>query len=204
MKLYSEIASKISNTDFNKITERAEQHFITVFNNIKNLHIKKINKLLNPIEEETAEMTKDCDKWLINLTDTVIPENIKNVLRLGQNFTPVVEPSKAPLEKIICDVESVLINKNNDETTTELRNRFVNILTNYKFGNIHKKILTKEDIRLNKAIKTANNFIKTNNNLIITRADKGNITVVMNRYNYFEKGEEMLLNESISTKYNKN
>jgi len=51
---------------------------------------------------------------------------------------------------------------------------------------------------------TSQSFLKMNQNLIITRADKGNITVALDRDIYIQKVEELLCDEETYVLINKN
>jgi len=68
------------------------------------------------------------------------------------------------------------------------------------------KSLYKEstDIQIIDLIKITNKFIKNNLNIIFTRADKGNITVALEKSEYLNKIEEMLNDTETYEKVNKN
>jgi len=55
------------------------------------------------------------------------------------------------------------------------------------------------DPKIINLVKTTNKFIKNNPNLIYTRADKGNITVTLNKSDYINKIEEMLSDKETYT-----
>jgi len=70
----------------------------------------------------------------------------------------------------------------------KIRNRSVPLLHNLTSFSVYKDRNEREILRL---INTTNKFIKMNPNIIYTRADKGNITVALNKKDYINKMEEM-------------
>ncbi|EFN60903.1 hypothetical protein EAG_00282, partial [Camponotus floridanus] len=109
----------------------------------------------------------------INLSSTQIPDNIKSFLQLGENFSlPVTNKTKLTTEFII-NFENNLVKLPHDKRSA-VRNKFTRVINSipsyqYPLTKTHKWLL-----HLNKVTR---NFLNDNQNLIITRADKGNITV---------------------------
>lgn len=124
------------------------------------------------------------NKWLVNLTNINVPENEKQILSLGQNFNPPM--LKIPYEHIIASIESSIYNCQDSERN-EIRNKTVNIITNFKNkGNIK---LNKNEYKLRKNVKLTKEFLSKNPTVLVTNAGKGNATVLIDKTEYTEKME---------------
>ena len=121
--------------------------------------------------------------WLYNFTDVTIPINVIKILQLGPKFCH--QFGNIPREKIISDLEYSLSRiSSRDETKLETRKRMAGLLSwlqNY----IHKKFDC-NFISKQKFIQTAQ-FFKTNTQIIVTKADKGNATVLLDKADYTRK-----------------
>jgi len=140
------------------------------------------------------------DKWFINLSSTTIPENITSLLQLGDNFSLPVTSVTELATKFVINYENNL-RKLPTAKRVDIRNRstgIVNSLRTYRYPhfNTYRNLL-----RLNDLTKS---FLKMNQNLIITRADKGNITVALDRDMYIQKVEELLCDEETYVLINRN
>ncbi|KAI4463179.1 hypothetical protein MML48_4g00019260 [Holotrichia oblita] len=130
-----------------------------VNSNIKKaIFLKENNKNYYPILQED---------WIINLTDIIIPENVKLIISLGPKFS--VDVNHIPLDDLICNIEYIIQNSVVPNKQNTLRNKLVNIITNYKNrrNNKHK------DTDLNRMLKETKKFLSNNRDIIITKADKG-------------------------------
>lgn len=94
---------------------------------------------------------------------------------------------------MISEFEGAIAYLNDDsELKTEMRNEFVNIITNHKQKSNARESLTMKDRKMLNNIKLTKTFLNDNPDLVIIRADKGNVTVVMHHNDYIEKMESML------------
>lgn len=73
-----------------------------------------------------------------------------------------------------------------------IRNRSLHIINNFLSSPPTPSAI---DLHITRIKKTTNRFIKNHPDLVITRADKRNVTVVLNRADYIQK-MKMLLNDS--------
>ena len=127
--------------------------------------------------------------WLINLTDINIPDKVKYILQLGQRFNlPNIITDK---EKITCEfikhIESNIFNL--DERTKNLiRKDIIPVLNRIKYSSPNSLV----DSKIKQGLKELNVFLKNNPGLLITKADKGNTTVIMTFKNYLEKMHDVL------------
>jgi hypothetical protein len=180
--------------DFNHFEESvvasSEKHFVAV----KKTQISKFQRILetsiNPRGDPPT--TNDTKKWLVNLTETTIPEDVQQVLKLGDKFSVPILNKKIPVEDIISSVESTIY-RFDDEVKIEIRNKFTNILTNFK-QNPDK--FSPHEVSFSKLHKKAQIFLKDHPELLVLSADKGNVTVIMNRIEYSEKVEVLLSDRS--------
>lgn len=134
------------------------------------------------------------------MSSTHVPENIKSFLQLGGNFSlPVTNKTKLTTDFII-NFENNL-RKLSPVKRSSIRNRSTNIINSipsyqYPLTKAHNELLHLNFI--------TNNFLKDNHNLIITRADKGNITVALDKDKYIRDIEELLKDERTYIVVNRN
>ncbi|KAM0728324.1 hypothetical protein ACS0PU_005106 [Formica fusca] len=129
------------------------------------------------------------DKWFKNLSLTPIPEDVQSLLQLGENFSlPFSNKGKLTTE-FIKNIEYNLM-KLSPATQITIRNRSINIINNLPLYSYPKCDF---NIYIKQLVSTCKLFFKQHDNLIVTHADKGNITVVLDKQEYFHKIEEMLM-----------
>lgn len=155
------------------------------FHKIKNTNMNKLKNL----EHQTVINIKVKDNWLKNLSDVEIPNDIKIFLSLGLKFCIPPTFREVSVSRILADIE-VLISKFNDEKKNRFRAQVTNILTNF----LHKP--NKRNSYFNELFNKSKHFLKEHPELIITRSDKGNVTVIMNKTQYKEKSLEILNDEN--------
>lgn len=138
------------------------------------------------------------ENWLVNLTDCSIPTNVKQFLSLGHNFA-IDESLKSFSPQIfISEFEKGLQCLPRDkykEQIDSFRSAFVNIMLNHAHY-----------LRGKKPDPTANvikRFLKDNKDLLVTRADKGQVTVLLDRNAYLTAGLDLLNDQSTYTKLQK-
>jgi len=105
---------------------------------------------------------------------------VQGLLQLGDNFSLPKTNKKKMIIKFIKNIETN-INKLPVPTQTFMRNKFISILnglarSSYFLNEFEKQIIANR--------KVTNQYIKNNPNLLITRADKGNITVALDKDYY--------------------
>lgn len=128
-------------------------------------------------------------KWFVNLSSIQIPEDVQCLLQLGDNFSlPFSNRDKLTMD-FIKNIECSLT-KLPSATQITIRNRSINIinnLPNYSFPE------SDFNTYIRHLFSSCKEFFKRNDNLIVTRADKGNITVALDKHEYFNKIEELLM-----------
>lgn len=153
-------------------------------------------------QETTHNINEINKKWFINLTNEHIPIETSSLLQLGEKFNiPSVVNKRKAICEFIKDVESnnKKYNMNNQIT---IRNTSIPLFHN--FIQNKTKPLSDMETRILKQYNKTLKFTTENPNIIYTRADKGNITVALNKDSYIRNIEDMLKDESIYTIIKKN
>jgi len=141
------------------------------------------------------------NKWFINLINITIPEKVSNLLQLGGKFGLPINRfyKKNAIHEFIKDVE--LYNRHVSE---DVKSKIRNITIPFFHRLIHNK--KSEKMREKRLIELKNatvKFCKSNPNVIFTRADKGNVTVAIDRIDYLNKIETLLQDQNTYMLINK-
>lgn len=131
--------------------------------------------------------------WFKNCSNILIPQNVKNFLALGPNFSLTPHKVSVYIPNLLTDVEYAITNSSlDDKQTQDFRAKACNIFQNHLQNttyNRHRKFLPRDLISSSK--ETASFLRDHHDDLIITRSDKGNFTVALSRSEYFEKLEQL-------------
>jgi len=185
---------KIKPITYNVITNKGNYKIINTF------HINPVltnNKTLTNIKIEPSQFFQDLSvplnntntRWFRNLSDIHIPEEVFKLLQFGDKFSlSVLYNKKLAIHEVIKDVESN-IKKSCLENQTRIRNMIIPQFHNF----LHIK-LPKNNIndKLTSLLNYTIDFHQKNPEIIFTWADKGNITVALNRNTYIKKMEKLL------------
>lgn len=168
----------IQNIYFDRYEKQIIKKSITKFNWLNNKYYNfKFNETIN-------------EKWIKNLTKKSIPEDVLYFLSLGEKYYINPNDKSKIIEETLTLVEDKIdlipLGKRND-----FRGRLSNGLQNYLHNNYN--IFSNSIIR-NIGMKT-HNFLKQNKDIIVCKADKGNVTVILDKKEYDEKCLS-LLNDS--------
>jgi len=129
------------------------------------------------------------ESWFINLSNSHIPKQVSNLLQLGDKFSlPIVSNKKQAIHEVIKDMENNIKNFH-VENQTRMRNTIIPQFHKFLHIKPPKNNITE---RLTHLLKNTIKFNRNNPDIIFTRADKGNITVALNRSSYLKKMEELL------------
>jgi len=180
------------------------------FNNCKfKTKVKLINKY-NRLKYQQLDSYKkffefDNSKWIINNCSIEIPENISRILSLGERFgLPVNANDKKDCKDITLSVIK------NFETSTykfpeksleKTRAMFVNSLNKHLYSSKHLNYI---DAYILREVNKCKKFLKNNDEVFVTRADKGQITVTMDKEKYIEQMNNNLNDANTYRKINKN
>lgn len=110
------------------------------------------------------------------------------VLSLGHTYN-LPRKNSIPFEDMIVDIEFGLISIEEQIQRSIVRNEICYIMTNFKHRpnklSVEQKILSKQ-------LRECKLFLNEHDDIMITRADKGNITVVMDQEEYRNKMQSLL------------
>jgi len=118
----------------------------------------------------------------VNLSSTNIPEDVQCLLQLRNNFNL---PPKKNSQRLIFDLVKIIesnLFKLDPGRVADIRNSAVQFLE--KFLSSPPPLSEIERSLLNMS-RLAREFLADHPDLIITRADKGNTTVALDKYTYF-------------------
>lgn len=191
------------NININKLKPILPSNTLNDFLKFENLKYEKTfnlkrrnneNKIKNILCQITDNKTKiNTTKWLDNISDTDIPQDITEVLALGENFSlPITNEKQIPITEYIACIESVIQDKPN-EIQNSIRADVTNVITNHKLTVRHKKIKTTNfQNNIQKKITKTKQFLKINPQIIVIKSDKSKKTVVMNLSEYENKMNNLL------------
>ncbi|XP_011858700.1 PREDICTED: uncharacterized protein LOC105556227, partial [Vollenhovia emeryi] len=123
------------------------------------------------------------NKWLINLSPIQIPPQVQSLLQLAERFClPVINKNKI-IPEVIKSIENNVHRFPIDKREI-IRGRSFPIINNIAYHINH----TSENERfLLDSVQKTRDFLHDNPNIIVTRADKGHTTVIMERDMYTNK-----------------
>jgi len=127
----------------------------------------------------------DNSKWIVNNSGKNIPETVTRFLSLGDRFAL---PTNLKDKKDKMDVALNVVKnfeaasyKFPDRLVDKVRSLIVNSLSSNLFRNKHVKFL---DAHIHKEYSKCKNFLKNNDDLLVTKADKGQVTVILDKNDY--------------------
>ncbi|XP_025266911.1 uncharacterized protein LOC112638816 [Camponotus floridanus] len=167
-----------------------------------NLEIKDLNSKydtsLNPFNNI------DKTGWLINISNKNIPDRVSELLSLGDNFgLPLLQShAKDRVNVVLETLKNLEINYNRIPVTViaSTRNSVANSLNRFLCEKRHVNCIDRYVLG---SLSLCKQFLHNNDDLFVTRADKGQVTVVMNKTDYVEKMEALLNDQSTYRKLNK-
>ena len=139
------------------------------------------------------------DNWFVNLSSISIPDNIQSLLQLGNNFSLPVRKLNNLTTDFIKNIENNIWKLPN-EIRSNIREKSTSIINRLPSHSIptHKNV--KDLIELAHLTKT---FLINNPDLILTRADKGNTTVALDKHKYIINIERLLCDTDTYSKVKK-
>jgi len=120
---------------------------------------------------------------MVNLSNKIIPLEVSNLLQLGEGFSfPIFNNKREAVIEFIKDVEGKELRYNNNQRL-KIRNTVVTQLQ--KFMN-NKQQVNNIHMEFNRLMQVTKFFCNNNTDIIFTKADKGNITVTLDRAHYIQ------------------
>ncbi|XP_046608717.1 uncharacterized protein LOC124299507 [Neodiprion virginianus] len=169
IELPVEVSKKFFDTQYLKLEP--------AFNTYKTANINKLANLINNKKRLNSNpIDPTSENWIVNLSNTDIPVNVIDVLKMGPKYGIPFKNNRIPTKKLISDFESKIscIPSNSRNTA---RQDFTNTIK--KFINTPAPLYADKNV-LHK-IKETKIFQNNNQDLLFLKADKGNKTVVMNK-----------------------
>ncbi|EFN63478.1 hypothetical protein EAG_07003, partial [Camponotus floridanus] len=121
-------------------------------------------------------------------SSATIPEDVVGFLQLGDNFSLPIKNKKSVILEFIKNFEYSL-NKLPLNKRSEFRNKSMSLLNAISSYSYQNNAINNCLLELHQKTK---NFLTENPNIIVTRADKGNTTVALNRDDYIKNVEKLL------------
>ncbi|KAJ8977218.1 hypothetical protein NQ317_002470 [Molorchus minor] len=168
-QLQIQLENKVPNNMLTEFIRRQTIKYNIEFHKIKNTNINKLKNL----EQQSLTDIKP------------YPPDIMTFLSLGAKFCLPPKVQDVPIKQFLADVEN-LISSFNDEKQNIFRAQITNILTNF----IHKP--SKRNSYLNYLFIKTNKFLHEHPELIVTKSDKGNVTVLLTKDTYDQKSLDIL------------
>jgi len=172
----------------------------------KRILIKKFNKIKLVQNTDYKNLFNfDNSKWVVNNYSKIIPEPVKKFVSLGDKFAlPLnVKDSKDKIDTTFAFVKNfeASCHKIPEKVVDKVRSSFVNSLKKNLNSN---KYLNYIDTQIYKEYVKCKKFLKNNDDIFVTRADKGQVTVLMDKNVYIKQMEEILKDDSTYRPLSKN
>lgn len=148
---------------------------------IRTRHKRKFNVLQQKLRKELD--IKENSGWFVNKTRFDIPENVEWLLSHGKKFSVPQKKEEFPLLKYIADGEECVKTLDDKEDQEIARNKLTYMVENF----MNKQQLNSRDKYTIRTMGETKKFLKENSEIIIVEADKGNVTVAMERKDYEER-----------------
>ena len=167
--------------DLERVSELVARRFAQRVYSVKVRQIRKFNKLLlaqdRPTNTPRFENSQNLVKPIVNLSDRVLTKEEENLLNKGLNYN--ISPGILKPLDVIPAVEEALTSLPASEANNA-RLQISKILTNQKPQKSNLTTTEKEALKA----------LRSDRSIIVTKSDKGNQIVVMNREDYDQKAEE--------------
>ena len=178
-----------------KLYKLAPRHTINQFighikQSTQHKTIYKLNKKYKKLEAAQTPTVSFNEELLKNLTTRIIPKDVK--------FAVQETRYDVPINRLIADVEHIITSNKDTENHNLNRGKASNIIANHLYKNNHfttRKQLVRE------AYKATKSFIQQNPVIIITKADKGNVTIAMYKTDYNKSMDASMTKQSIDVSH---
>lgn len=193
--LADKLKTILSAEHFADFKSNVKTGYESIFNEVTSGHMTRFDKLMQP---HMAGLNVNIDKWLLNLTDLILPWYVENTLALGDRFNLPTNNEEFPAVQFICNFEPKLqcLGKT---YRVNLRNKVCNIINNFKKSPTRHDTID-EIVKSNHA--ATKKFLERHPQLLVLNADKGNVTVVMYRTDYVNKMSQLLEDDKTYLKIN--
>ena len=181
--LISALSNELDPVLLNDFIVAQRRTFNNIFKKIKHRQVAKLCKLR---DSRTDIHCMTNDSWIVNRSSTAVPPDISSFLALGPGFwLPDRLQREEDVYGLLADVEQI-VKLAVPEERNILRARATQQITTHI-----NRTRSKTHFLANLEIRTSK-FLKENPNLIVTKADKGKVTVLLNKEDYDEKSRTLL------------
>lgn len=185
----------------NKVESILPEHILTKFKQTQSKSYDKaftsctsnLKTKFDSLWKNATDAVVTKESWFSNFTDYVFPNDIAQLLRLGPKFAHSVPAKRLSIKTILADSEA-LVKFTSDETQDLLRAKATNAITNF-FHNSWN-----QENPLYKTFLKTTVFLKEHRDIVVTMADKGNVTVAIPMVTYEEKMSDIINDESVYKK----
>ncbi|XP_062700032.1 uncharacterized protein LOC134284782, partial [Aedes albopictus] len=168
--------------DAESVKKMVEEKTSAVYNKMKATQQRKMSRMQ---DNHMREMNVETE-WVVNTTDTELPDYVERTLKLGPNFN-VDDARNLPYIEVVASIEKHIQTKENaDEIRSEVSNAIVNHI------NYHRQPRHAPQEWIKKDVTRSKKFLRDNPNLVITKADKGSMTVILEAQEYHDKMKGLL------------
>ena len=133
------------------------------------------------------------EKWCVNVSDVDLLTYVIDILKLAEKFNFNDTFDKNLTLHYLKNFETFTNNYIDDKKISKVRGTFLNKIK--KYHNKELSTTTHNDKKFKIDIQKTKIFIKNNPVILITRADKGNATVIIKQSSYLEKTESLFKDE---------
>lgn len=191
LEIEDELHLILESHDYDNIIKKQKTRHKYIKEEDKITHTTKIKNLKSRQLKEFN--LRHNDNWFVNKTNIVFPEDCKWLLSLGSKFALPVKNENMSTINLIADLEQWVQTITDDKEKETIRSKITNrILTHRRTA----RNTPKEKFILNIYDETRKFIKKHNDDIIITKSDKGNMTVVLYRADYKREMEKLLEDKS--------
>lgn len=182
----------IDRTEFNILNKKLENFYCKEFDKISSIHYKKLKNLRKDSVKNYINVELGKEKFVENLTDLPIPDDVVRGLALGPKFGFIDQKEKTVLGILGC-TEAYIGRIKNDHRQKICRNKINNSVLNFinrRNNNYQNK---KVEQLITSQIRAAKLFKKQNEErIVLLNSDKSNSVVIMDREDYNMKSKIIL------------
>ncbi|XP_055585258.1 uncharacterized protein LOC129738096 [Uranotaenia lowii] len=146
---------------------------------------KIIDRSIKSLEQKTPSHNH---RAFFNSTTVEVPQPVQLLLSLGSKFAlPSTNNKPSTFYHLIADIEGIIETTEDEEVKVRNRSAAANQIMNHIHAHRNITGCNPSDNFYKTAIIATRQFLKSYPNIIVLEADKGNITVMMNREDYDRK-----------------
>ena len=142
---------------------------------------------VNTLDNNTQcnELVNLQDRWNVNLSDVTLPKYAIYVLKLGEKFNFNDKVDNKIILEMVKNLE-LYLNKHTDfKQSNKIRSHFLSIISKFQNRVLSNNSTFEKQLKID--IKLTKTFMKNNKDLFITKADKGNATVIIKKLPMWKK-----------------